>query len=155
MKVVCTSVIKFKPSNSRSLKFKPSNSTTLWFLSPVLTPWGRGTIEFAIVFQSSVRPSVHPINLNTNAIRPAHTTSVCVQFAMYHAPNVAHVAKNTIILSRRGTPELCVHWLELGFLAMLYQYQIISWDLHFRLWILFLCFTPQHRIIFSIDHIIF
>ncbi len=35
----------------------------------------------------SVRPSVHPVS-----------------------PNVAHFEKNTIILSRRGTLELRVHW---------------------------------------------
>ncbi len=30
--------------------------------------------------------------------------------SLYHAPDVAPFAKNTIILSRRGTLELRVHW---------------------------------------------
>ncbi len=43
---------------------------------------------------------------------PTHQTSehgTC--HSLYHAPGVAPFAKNTIILSRRGTLELRVHWL--------------------------------------------
>ncbi len=46
--------------------------------------------------------------------------TVCLSHFLYHAPGVAPFAKNTIILLRRGTLELCVHWL----LLILYRYSL-------------------------------
>ena len=41
------------------------------------------------------------------------STSSCIFLSMNHVPGVAHFAKITIILSRRGTLELCVHWFKI------------------------------------------
>ena len=44
---------------------------------------------------------------------PTHQSSEHGTFrSLYHAPGVAPFAKNTIILSRRGTLELRVHWFK-------------------------------------------
>ncbi len=70
---------------------------------PRLTKWGRGAIEFGTVCPS-VHLSVCPLILSARYQTSEHGHS------LYHAPGVASFAKNTIILSRRGTLELRVHW---------------------------------------------
>ncbi len=82
---------------------------------PRLTKWGRGTIEFAIVCPS-VRPSVNLKYLGGKFGERSRVKNI----SMLTSP------KNTIILSRRGTLELRVHWSFQHY--VIYSYIGPAWE---------------------------
>ena len=89
--------LPFLGEDCRSVNFRPNVISTML----LVTIW----IRHRLSVRPSFRPSVHFVSKITQTSE--HSTS----HSLYHAPGVAPFAKNTIILSRRGTLELRVHWL--------------------------------------------
>ena len=76
---------------------------------PSYTPPARPPPHFFVPRPHSVRKGDYWIR-HRLSVRPCTQLTWKVWVSMYNTLNVAHFAKNTIILSRRGTLELRIHW---------------------------------------------